>query len=123
MSFRLTSILKLPLLLPLAAIIGAINVFAFAPFGLWPIQLLTLALFVFCLMRVPTIKHGALLGWAYGFGWVAYGVHWIYISLHDYGALPGWMAALAVALLACLMGLYTAICAAAALWLQRRWSA
>lgn len=123
MSFRLTSILKLPLLLPLAAITGAINVFAFAPFGLWPIQLLTLALFVFCLIRVPTVKHGALLGWAYGFGWVAYGVHWIYISLHDYGALPGWMAALAVALLACFMGLYTAMCAAAGLWLRRRWSA
>jgi len=111
MSFRLTSFPKLPLLLPLAALTGAVNVFAFAPYGLWPVQLLTLALFVFCLIRVPAIKHGALLGWAYGFGWVAHGVYWIYISLHDFGALPGWLAALAVALLAAIMGLYMAMAA------------
>jgi len=123
MSFRPTSIPKLPLLLVLAALTGAINVFAFAPYGLWPLQLLTLALLVFCLIRAPTIKQGALLGWAYGFGWVAHGVYWIYISLHDFGALPGWLAALAVALLAAIMGLYTAMCAAAGLWLRRRWSA
>jgi apolipoprotein N-acyltransferase len=123
MSFRLTSFPKLPLLLPLAALTGAVNVFAFAPYGLWPVQLLTLALFVSCLIRVPANKHGALLGWAYGFGWVAHGVYWIYISLHDFGALPGWLAALAVALLAAIMGLYMAIGSAAALWLRRRWSA
>lgn len=124
MSFRLTSVFKLPLPLAalLAALTGAINVFAFAPFGLWPIQLLTLALFVFCLLRVPAIKYGALLGWAYGFGWMAHGVYWIYISLHDFGGLPAWLATLAVALLAAILGLYTAMCAAAALWLRQRWA-
>ena len=96
MRFRLSSI-PFPLLLALAAVTGIINVFAFAPYGLWPLQLITLALLVFCLLQIGTssvgstgagaVKRGALLGWAYGFGWVAHGVYWIYISLHDFGGL------------------------------------
>ncbi|AIY43289.1 Apolipoprotein N-acyltransferase [Collimonas arenae] len=127
MRFSLTSI-KFPFLLALAAIAGAINVFAFAPYGLWPIQLLTLALLIFCLLRIDRtgvghIKRSALLGWAYGFGWVAHGVYWIYISLHDFGGLPGWLAVLAVAVLALAMGVYTALCAGLSVWLRQRWSA
>ena len=114
---------RLSLLLPLAALIGAVNVFAFAPYGLWPLQLLTLALLIVCVNRVDSVKKAALLGWAYGFGWVAHGVYWIYISLHDYGGLPGWLAALAVTLLALAMGLYTALFAGLALWLKQRWAA
>ncbi len=114
---------RLSLLLPLAALIGAVNVFAFAPYGLWPLQLLTLALLIVSVNRVDSVKKAALLGWAYGFGWLAHGVYWIYISLHDYGGLPGWLAALAVTLLALAMGLYTALFAGLALWFKQRWTA
>lgn len=123
MHFRQIRLPRLSLLLPLAALTGAINVFAFAPYGLWPLQPLTLALLIVCINRVDSVKKAALAGWAYGFGWVAHGVYWIYISLHDYGGLPGWLSALAVALLALAMALYTALSAALALWLKRRWAA
>ncbi|MEO6921852.1 MAG: apolipoprotein N-acyltransferase [Collimonas sp.] len=125
MRFRLTSN-RFPLLLALAAITGAVNVFAFAPYGLWPIQLLTLALLIFCLLQndaAGCVKRSALLGLAYGFGWVAHGVYWIYISLHDFGGLPAWLAVLAVAVLALAMGVYTALCTGLSVWLRQRWSA
>ena len=125
MRFRLSSI-PFPLLLTLAAVTGAINVFSFAPYRLWPLQLATLALLIFCLRQLDgkdSVRRGALFGWAYGFGWIAHGVYWIYISLHDFGGLPGWLAVLAVAVLAAIIGLYTALCAGLSLWLQRRWNA
>ncbi|MFJ2987979.1 apolipoprotein N-acyltransferase [Collimonas sp. NPDC087041] len=123
MHFRQITLPRLSLLLPLAALTGAINVFAFAPYGLWPLQLLTLALLIFCVNRAESVKQAALVGWAYGFGWVSHGVYWLYISMHDFGGMPGWLAALAVALLALAMGLYTALGTGLARWLQRRWAA
>jgi apolipoprotein N-acyltransferase len=109
--------------LPLAALLGALNVFAFAPFGAWPVQLLTLALLMWYLLRTDTVRHGLLLGWAYGFGWSVCGVYWLYISMHVYGGMPGWIAALAVALLALFVGLYAGATAGLTTWLRQRWSA
>ncbi|MFC5472620.1 apolipoprotein N-acyltransferase [Paraherbaspirillum soli] len=123
MSFRFTSLPKFPLLLTLATLTGGANAFAFAPFGLWPIQLLTLALLIWCLARVASVKQGALLGWAYAVGWALGGVSWIYISLHDYGGMPAWIAALAVALMAVAVALYASLAAGLTVWLRQRWAA
>ncbi|PUA20416.1 apolipoprotein N-acyltransferase [Glaciimonas sp. PCH181] len=109
--------------LPIAALLGALNVLAFAPFNAWPIQLLTLALLIGCLLRIDSVKHALIIGWAFGFGWSVCGVYWLYISMHVYGGMPGWIAALAVALLALLVGLYTGTAAAITVWLRNRWSA
>ncbi|HEY0848119.1 MAG TPA: apolipoprotein N-acyltransferase [Noviherbaspirillum sp.] len=101
---------------------GAVNVFAFAPFGLWPLQILTLA-FVFALLkRASSIRRSALIGWAYSFGWLVTGFHWLYISMHRYGGLPGWMAATAVALLAAALAGYVALAFGGGVWLRQRWS-
>ncbi|MET3431932.1 apolipoprotein N-acyltransferase [Herbaspirillum seropedicae] len=110
------------LLLPVAA--GALNVFAFAPFKLWPLQILALAWLFHGVLAQPqaSVRSQFLRGWLYGFGWAAAGVHWLYISMHDYGGMPAWMAALAVALLALYLGLYAGAATAAASWLRTRWS-
>lgn len=110
------------LLLPAA--IGALNVFAFAPFRLWPLQILALAWLFHGVIAHPqrSLRQHFLNGWLYGFGWAAAGVHWLYISMHDYGGMPGWMAALAVALLALYLGLYAGAATALAGWLRQRWS-
>ncbi len=67
------------------------------------------------------MRRAALLGLAYGWAWAAAGVHWLYISMHHYGGMPGWMAALAVALLAAWLGLFAALAAGGSAWLRRRW--
>lgn len=111
-----------PQLMPLAALVaGGINVFAFAPFSLWPLQILTLALIFRLALTAANGRIAFLIGWAYGTGWLLAGVHWLYISMHRYGGLPSWMAALAVLTLALVLGLYAALALGAARWLQQRW--
>ncbi len=110
-------------LLPAALAAGAGNVFAFAPFGLWPLQIVLLAVLFALLQAAGTVRRSAALGMAYGWGCAAAGVHWLYISMHHYGGMPSWMAALAVALLALWLGLFAALAAGVGAWLQRRWQA
>jgi apolipoprotein N-acyltransferase len=101
-----------------AALAGAAQVASFAPWELWWLQPLAVGALVFLLARA-TPRAAALRGWAFGFGWLAAGLWWLYISLHVYGHLPGWMSALAVALLAALLALYYAIAAFAWASLRR----
>jgi apolipoprotein N-acyltransferase len=108
-------------LMLLALLAGACNVLAFAPFHIWPLQILALAWLFRQAARQPDIRRNFLLGWIYGFGWTAAGVHWLYISMHTYGGMVAWMAALAVGLLALFIGLYSALALSLATWLQRRW--
>ncbi|MBB3214243.1 apolipoprotein N-acyltransferase [Herbaspirillum sp. Sphag1AN] len=114
--------------MPLFALLaGMVNVLAFAPFSIWPLQILTLAWLFRQLLKAENNMQGwrrqALLGWLYGLGWAACGVHWLYISMHDYGGMASWMAALAVVLLATFLGLYAGLAMAVSAWLRRRWFA
>jgi apolipoprotein N-acyltransferase len=105
---------------PLGALLaGALTVFAFAPFGWWPLQIATLAL-LFRLASDQPPRRAALVGLAYGFGWTGFGVYWLFISMHTYGGMPSWMAALAVALMATVLGSFYSAALAAAAWLRRR---
>ncbi len=108
---------------PLALIAGALTVLAFAPFGWWPVQIATLSFLFWLVSRQSSIKRSALIGWAYGFGWSACGVYWLYISMHRYGGMPSWMAALAVALLALVLGIFAALAMGAGAWFRRRGAA
>ena len=48
------------------------------------------------------------------------GLHWIYISLHDYGEMPAWLSALATLLLAAYVSLYALGALAVCRWLKLR---
>ncbi|WP_420476741.1 apolipoprotein N-acyltransferase [Noviherbaspirillum sp. ST9] len=122
MNFSLPTTSRSPLVYLVALIAGALNVFAFAPFGLWPIQIGTLALLFWLMMRETGFAHGALLGWAYGTGWIVAGVHWLYISMHRYGGLPGWMAVVAVILLGVGLSVFTALGTGAVAEAKKRWA-
>lgn len=112
-----------PFVYLIASIAGALNVLAFAPFGFWPLQIITLALLFWLILRETSFKRGALIGWVYGSSWLAVSVHWLYISMHRYGGLPGWMAILAVLALAAALSVLAAIAMGSAAWLKQRWSA
>ncbi|HZW21521.1 apolipoprotein N-acyltransferase [Noviherbaspirillum sp.] len=119
---RIPTTSQSPLAYLAALAAGAATVLAFAPFGLWPVQIATLALMFRMLDREAGFRHGALLGWAYGSGWLIAGVHWLYISMHRYGGLPGWMAVLAVILLGAGLSVFMALGTGGAAWLKKRWS-
>jgi len=111
---------------PLVALLaGALNVLAFAPFHIWPLQIVTLAWLFRQVRQNHHAPHAgrrqALIAWLYGFGWAACGVHWLFISMHDYGGMAAWMAALAVALLAAVLGLFAVAAVRLAHWLRQRW--
>lgn len=95
--------------LPAAALLlGALSVFGFAPFDLFPLPLLTLAGLIWLWGRNQTLRHAALLGFAFGLGYFGTGVSWVYISLHTYGAMPLPLAALATALFCVFLALFPA---------------
>ena len=104
-----------------AALAGAAGVFAFAPFGWWPLQIVSLAILFYQVLRGASVKSGVLIGWAYGFGWSAAGVHWLFIALHRFGGMAAPLAVLAVALLAMFMGAYVGLAMGFAAWLRQRW--
>ena len=54
-------------------------------------------------------RRGAWLGWLFATAWLAGTFWWLFISLHTYGGLPAWLAALAVLVLAGVLALYYAI--------------
>jgi apolipoprotein N-acyltransferase len=107
--------------IPLAAALGALQTLAFVHTGWgWPLPILTLAWLV-ARLDVATPRRAALLGQAYGTGWLAAGVWWLFVSMHRYGGLPAWLAGLAVLALALALSLYLALAAAAyARWRRGR---
>ncbi len=104
--------------LALAATLGALHAASFAPEPLGWLQAACVAGLAWCVARAPSPAWAALLGAVFGTAWLAAGVWWLFISMHRYGGLPAWLAALAVAALAAALSLYLA--AAMAAWRRAR---
>ncbi|MCE9657190.1 MAG: apolipoprotein N-acyltransferase [Burkholderiales bacterium] len=98
--------------LGLAAGLGAGQTLAFVHTAFWPLQMLAIALLAWRVGRASPGR-AALLGYAFGTGWLCAGTWWMFVSMHRYGGLPAWMAALAVFALASFLSLYLAAAMAA----------
>jgi apolipoprotein N-acyltransferase len=120
---KITSLLTSKTSILLALLAGAATELAFAPLGLWPIQIATLACLFWLVQRETSIKRIFVLGYAYGFGWATCGVYWLYISMHDYGGMPSILAAIAVGLMGLTLGIFAAMAVSASAWLKQRWNA
>lgn len=107
----------------LCLILGMLNILSFAPFHVWPIQILSLALVSVLAWRLPTttFKKQFVLGWAYSFAWLFGGVSWLLVALTKYGGLSYWLAVPALALLAGYLAIYAGIAFAAWGAIARRW--
>lgn len=66
---------------------GALNTLAFAPFGLWPLAILS-PLALYLLLRNLSARAAFGRGFAYGFGFWLSGASWVYVSIHTYGYTP-----------------------------------
>ena len=81
----------------------------FAPFYFFPLPVVTLAgLFVLWRSNV-TAKQVFGLGFAYGMGLFGAGVTWLYVSLHDFGAMPPALAIFALLILCAYLSLFPAM--------------
>lgn len=83
-----------------AFLAGALAVFGFAPFGLFPLPVLSLAVLFWLWSRAERPAQAAWLGFAFGMGLFCVGISWIYVALHIYGYMHPLLAGLATALFA-----------------------
>jgi len=81
-----------------AFLLGAVTVLAYEPFGLFPLTILTLSALFTIWQRADSARAAARAGFAYGLGLFLFGVSWVYVSLHDFGAMPLPLAAAATLL-------------------------
>lgn len=98
----------------LAGVLGIAHTQAFAPHDWWWLQILSLAGLAALIADAPRTRAAGAIGYAFGLGWFLSGIWWLYISMHVYGEMPSWMAALAVLLFSGFLSLYPAL--AGALW-------
>jgi apolipoprotein N-acyltransferase len=92
-----------------AVALGGAQALSFAPWNLPWLQLAALAALFVVAERAGSARRAALCGWAFGLGWFGVGVSWVYVSMHRYGQMPAWMAALATAGFAAFLALYPAL--------------
>lgn len=90
-------------------ILGAATVLGFAPFSLLPLPIFTFALLLVLWQKRATAKQVALSGFAFGMGMFLCGVSWVYVSLHDFGAMPAPIAAVATLLFCAILASFPAI--------------
>lgn len=123
MRLALLNNLSLPRACLVALLAGALNVLSFAPFFIWPIQILSLALMFLLVVGHPdwNKKQVAKLGFCYAFGTMALGVSWLTIAMTRYGGMPWLLSILFVGLLAAYMALYIMAAFVLSRILQNRW--
>jgi apolipoprotein N-acyltransferase len=92
-----------------ALLAGLSCVFGFAPFGIFPIPVMALAVLFALWQRAGTPRIAAWLGFAFGLGLFGAGISWIYVALHDYGDMPMALALPATFLFAAFLALFTAL--------------
>jgi apolipoprotein N-acyltransferase len=101
----------------LTFLLGALTVLGFAPFYLFPVPLVTLALLLYLWRKSAKSSHAAILGFSFGMGLFGAGVTWIYVSLHDFGDMPMSLAVVALILLCAYLSLFPALTG----WLSFKW--
>jgi apolipoprotein N-acyltransferase len=72
------------LVLFLAPAAGTLVTLSLAPFGIWPLGILSCALYAYLLCTCST-GQALWRGWLYGLGLFGSGVSWVYVSIHVHG--------------------------------------
>ncbi|REC96639.1 apolipoprotein N-acyltransferase [Kushneria indalinina] len=105
----------------LALLAGALTTLTFAPFNLWGLGPMALAVFYVVLQKV-SLRQALWRGWLFGVGMFGSGASWVYVSIHDYGNTGGPLAIvltvlfiIATALFVVLPALLYRLCAASRL--------
>jgi apolipoprotein N-acyltransferase len=109
----------------LALLPGALMAWAFTPWadalGRWcppAASALAMGLLVALLAKAERPGQGAWAAWGYSVAWITGGTIWLYVSLHQFGGLPGWLALSAIVALSAALSGYMALAGAA--WVRWR---
>ena len=91
-----------------AFVLGSVTVAGYAPFYFYPLPVVTLAGLFYLWSQSATPRAAAAAGFAFGLGFFLFGVSWVYVSLHDFGAMPAPLAAAATFLFCAFLALLPA---------------
>ncbi len=86
---------------------GALTVFAFAPFDIYPLAWLSPAVLFYALSKAYTPKQYFYLGWLFGIGLFGAGASWPFYSLYYFAHAPLVMALMASALFVIVIALFS----------------
>jgi apolipoprotein N-acyltransferase len=98
--------------LAIAFALGAVTIAGYAPCELFVLPVLTLAALFVLWQRAGSARAAAAMGFAFGLGLFLFGVSWVYVSLHDFGAMPAPVAVVVTALFCAFLALFPAAVAA-----------
>ncbi|QIW16727.1 apolipoprotein N-acyltransferase [Pasteurellaceae bacterium RH1A] len=89
----------------LAFVLGAIGIFAYSPYDLWPLAFLSAGGLLWAAQQ-GSLKTalGAVFAWSIGYFGI--GVNWVHVSMIQFGGVPELVSYLAVLLLAAYLALY-----------------
>jgi apolipoprotein N-acyltransferase len=99
---------------PRAALIGAFlagaaAVAGFAPVGVFPLPIVALGALLLLWHVAANKRAAAFTGFAFGLGFFGVGVSWVYVSLHEFGAMPLPLAGAATLVFCVILALYPAL--------------
>ncbi|EMD82790.1 apolipoprotein N-acyltransferase [Pacificimonas flava] len=99
---------------PIVFAAGIAGGFAFAPWNLWPLMLLSLGAMLLFVENAESRKRAFGIGWWWGLGNFLVGQYWIAHAFQYQANMPAWTGIPAVILLSMIMALYPGISAAVA---------
>ena len=88
----------------IAFICGALITLSFAPFNVWPITLISLTS-LSLLLKKQSFKTVLWRSFAFGVGLYCTGIHWLYVSIHNFGGASPLFAGFLVFIFACFMAI------------------
>ena len=103
-----------------AAGLGALFAGSFLVPGGWALEVIVLGALFSLAMRDAHGWRAARIGLLFGLGWFLVGISWIYVSMHTYGLMPWWLAALATLALSSYLALFPALALGLTGWLSQR---
>jgi len=100
----------------LTSLIGGLMLpLAFAPFGIWPLIFVSLAIFFYALVDV-TPKTAFVRAWIFGLGMFGFGASWVVVSMHYYGGIGIPLATILTSIFVMFLALFPGVLA----WFSRR---
>ena len=92
-----------------AVLLGIILTFAFAPYEIFPLSLVSMTGLLALWIKVsPSAKKAFWTGYFFGLGVFGFGVYWVYISIHVFGDVPTPLAILITSGMIAILSLYPA---------------
>ena len=93
----------------ISLLLGALCILGFAPYHYFIAPIIGVACLFYLWHQTHSATQAAIIGFSFGLGFFVTGIYWIYISLHDIGGMPFWMAGFATFCLCAFLALFPAL--------------